>query len=380
MENKGNLFDETSFPDWTIEEFDAIREDHVFSARYRHGMRRALRFYRKTAARRFSIRTLAAAAALAALPVLVYAAVSHADFFRNAFGDAGRSSTAAHEEMVDSGKGTQIAVSYPEREYVAIDEQAAENLIGEKVSTGPVSVQINDHTLIIDSAVRDENAIVMEFTLNCPAGVNALRYDALMNEGKGAAFSEESTFYFKVKGTAGTIYVDLDRTTETSLHGYYYGVGAFSKLPASGTAPILEIGYADVPYQALMENAETAAALHTKEVEIPAVDAADMTVFSSDTGGCLELSPISMTIDMGKGLGLSREDAYDPYHIETIAVEYKDGSVYQVLSGPDNIDNTAYICGGLGAGKSELALVFNRLVSPADIRQVTVNGIGYTPE
>lgn len=270
--------------------------------------------------------------------------------------------------------------NWKEREYVAIDEQAAENLIGEKVSTEPVSVQINDHTLIIDSAVRDENAIVMEFTLNCPAGVNALRYDALMNEGKGAAFSEKSTFYFKVKGTAGTIYVDLDRTTETSLHGYYYGVGAFSKLPASGTAPILEIGYADVPYQALMENAETGAALYTKEVEIPAVDAAEMTAFSSDTGGCLELSPISMTIDMQKWLGLSREEAYDPYHIETIAVEYKDGSVYQVLSGPDNIDNTACICGGLGAGKSELALVFNRLVSPADIRQVTVNGIGYTPE
>lgn len=51
-----------------------------------------------------------------------------------------------------------------------------------------------------------------------------------------------------------------------------------------------------------------------------------------------------------------------------------------VLRGPDHIDNTAYLIGGLGDSQTEIAMVFNRLVDPAAIRQVTVNGISYTAE
>ncbi len=380
MENKKYSFDEKSFPNWTVEEFDQIQEEYVFSNRYRHGIRKTVRSYRKALARRHFAQAAAAIVAIVALPVGVYAAVSHANFFRNAFGDAGRKSTAAHEEIMDTGKGTQATVVYPEREYVNVDEDAAEALIGEYVSDEPVSVPINDHTLTIDSVVWDKNAIVMEFTLDCPTGVKALRYDALMNEGKGASFSEESTFCFGVKDTARSIYVDLDRTTETSLHGYYYGVDAFGDFHAGGGEPVLEIGYADVPYQKLMEDAETADVLNSMEVALPTVNPVAMTSFSSSTGGTLELSPISLQIDMGKGLGLSEMDAYDPYYLETIIIEYEDGSAYTVLSGPDHIDNTAYLIGGLGDSQTEIAMVFNRLVDPAAIRQVTVNGISYTAE
>ena len=112
----------------------------------------------------------AAAAAIAAcmlFPVGVYAFATHADFFRNAFGDAGRKSVAAHTELTDNGngKGGKIEITYPERDYVTIDPDQADKLIGEQTSSEPVTADINDHRLTILSAVRDKNAMVMEFTL-----------------------------------------------------------------------------------------------------------------------------------------------------------------------------------------------------------------------
>ena len=50
---------------------------------------------------------------------------------------------------------------------------------------------------------------------------------------------------------------------------------------------------------------------------------------------------------MSRGFGLSEQDAYDA-DPETIAIEYTDGSVYQVLDKEGHIDNTSYLCGGLG--------------------------------
>ena len=51
--------------------------------------------------------------------------------------------------MIEAGNGGQVAVIYPEREYVSIDEQAAETLIGDQVFSNPISVDIQDHTLTI---------------------------------------------------------------------------------------------------------------------------------------------------------------------------------------------------------------------------------------
>ena len=39
--------DESQFPDWTIEEFDAIQENHAFSPRYRRAMRQTVKKYRR---------------------------------------------------------------------------------------------------------------------------------------------------------------------------------------------------------------------------------------------------------------------------------------------------------------------------------------------
>ena len=100
-------------------------------------------------------------------------------------------------------------------------------------------------------------------------------------------------------------------------------------------------------------------------------------------GGQIEMSPISMNIDMNTGLGLTPEQAYDPYSAYKIVITYRDGSTYTVVEHeyPDvyacdeYTDNTSYSCGSLD---NEFLLIFNRLVDPEDVVSVTVNGIEYT--
>ncbi|MBR3169615.1 MAG: hypothetical protein IKF22_00015 [Lachnospiraceae bacterium] len=392
MEKNLRSYENEQFPDWSIEEFDAISEDHVFSEQYQREKRKVIRAHsKKKAPRRYFMQAVAAAAACIVLPVVVYAAVTHADFYQNAFGNAGRQSVSAHEEVLDDGKGGQLTVTYPEREYVPIDEEMAEALIGSNISSEPVEVQINDHTLTINSAVRDENAIVMEFTLECETGVTALNYSELDNEAKGAFMSEESTFHFMVDGTAENIYVDLEKSTETCLHCYYYGLFVFDGPLADGKSPTLDITYADEPLvdiymnepldgshmdESLDGNTDKSK-IHEAQVAIPAEHTLDLVSFTSEAGGVLDLSPISLSIDMGKGLGLTNLEAYDPIHLNTMSIHYTDGSSYQVYDRDGNVDNTAYMCGGCGAAQTEIMLLFNRLIDPSKIDYVEVNGLIY---
>ena len=410
MEKNLRSYENEQFPDWSIEEFDAISEDHVFSEQYQREKSKVIRAHsKKKAPRRFFMQAVAAAAACIVLPVVVYAAVTHADFYRNAFGNAGRQSVSAHEEVLDDGKGGQFTVTYPEREYVPIDEEMAEALIGSNISSEPVEVQINDHTLTINSAVRDENAIVMEFTLACETGVTALNYSELDNEAKGAWRSEESTFSFRVDGTAENIYVDLEKSTETCLHCYYYGLFVFDGPLPDGKSPVLDITYADGPLVDIykdeslvdiymdeslddtytdeslddtytdesLDGTTDKSKIHEAQVAIPAEHTINLLTFTSDAGGVLELSPISLSIDMGKGLGLTNLEAYDPIHLNTMSIHYTDGSSYQVYDKDGYVDNTAYMCGGCGAAQTEIMLLFNRLIDPSKIDYVEVNGLIY---
>ena len=401
MEKNLKSYENEQFPDWSIEEFDAISEDHVFSEQYQREKRKVIREHsKKKTPRRFFMQAVAAAAACIVLPVVVYAAVTHADFYRNAFGNAGRQSVSAHEEVLDDGKGGQLTVTYPEREYVPIDEEMAEALIGSNISSEPVEVQINDHKLTINSAVRDENAIVMEFTLECETGVTALNYSELDNEAKGAFMSEESTFSFRVDGTAENIYVDLEKSTETCLHCYYYGLFVFDGPLADGKSPTLDITYADEPLVGIymnepldgshmdesldgsymdesLDGTTDKSRIHEAQVAIPAEHTINLLTFTSDAGGVLELSPISLSIDMGKGLGLTNLEAYDPIHLNTMSIHYTDGSSYQVYDKDGYVDNTAYMCGGCGAAQTEIMLLFNRLIDPSKIDYVEVNGLIY---
>lgn len=375
MNNNHTSYADDSFPNWTVEEFDSIQENHHFSRRYRMARNKTIRDYRKGRTPKWSFRT-AAAMIIACLvfPVSVYASVAHADFFRNAFGNAGRDSVVSHQEQVDNGKGGTTVVTYPEKTYVPIDVDQAEKIIGEQTSTEPVTVAINDHKLTILSAVRDRNAMTMEYTLECSTGVKAYDFNSLSNEAKGPGLAEDATFRFCIENAGEKVFIDQNKSTDTCLHCYAYYV--FNTPLDDGEQPILDIYYADTPLLSLPED-ETP---KEKQISVPAASAVAVTQYFSAEGGCLELSPISCSIDLSKGLGLSEEEAYDPGNLKTLSIHYSDGTVYDVCDTEADIDNSSYILGGVGEKYTNVTLNLNRLVDVDKVDYVTVNGITYTAD
>ncbi len=392
MENNKQTLDEKEFPMWTIEEFDAIEDEHVFSPRYHRALMKVAKAHRRTKHR--FLFPVAATAACLMLSVGIYASAAHGEFFQRIFGNALFQNVQAKQVAADNNEGGQYIMTYPKKEYVSVDLEAAEALIGTAVYDGPLSVDVNDHTIIIDSVVRDEQAIVMEFSITCDTGVKAFDQDMQNNSLKGQDWSMDASFFFEVKGASGDIYIDFDRSTETSVHGVYYGLFLTDGPLAAGSEPVLAIGYTNGPRSEQPADAQ----ISYKYVDIPATKALERTPFTSIEGGYLDLSPIGLTVNMEDGLGLANEEIFDPAYLDSVTIAYTDGSVYQVFDREGNLENYATLCSGgtnylskldengkadepvITSRNTWLSLAFNRLVDPALIESVTVNGVIYIAE
>ena len=291
-----------------------------------------------------------------------------------------------HLETFDNGKGGTYDYLYPAREYVETDPDLAEKLIGSQMMSDPVTVQIGDYTLTVLNAVRDENAMVMEMTLECPAGVKGLNYDKLTNEDKGAWFADDAEYYFGVDGAAEMMYVDMQNSTDTCLRIYYYSV-FFEKMP-DGDSPVLATTTLSV------EPGPEKKALEPREIVIPASKAVSVVRFTAEDGSTIELAPFSLRVCPNTGTDSSIIPAQDPESgnepaivisqmdpdsLDNLVIEMKDGETFTVLSG-GKLDNTMYMCGGLGEGFQDTSMVLNRLVDPETVKCIRINGTAYLPE
>ena len=72
-------------------------------------------------------------------------------------------------------------------------------------------------------------------------------------------------------------------------------------------------------------------------------------------------------------MGLSKEEAEDPYYLESIEIVYKDKESYVVCDKEKNAENSSY---QLGAG-TYYKTVFNRLVDVDEIEKIMVNGVEF---
>ena len=96
--------------------------------------------------------------------------------------------------------------------------------------------------------------------------------------------------------------------------------------------------------------------------------------------GCIEYSPISIGIDLAKGLGLTKEEAYDPGQQTYLEIKYKDGSSYVIHDSKNNIENSGYVLGGVGASETWTVTAFNRLVDINEIQEIIVNDVTFPVE
>ena len=375
--------------DISIEEFDAPGETHEFSERYKKTRERNKQKYLYSRPQWQRITSIAAAAALFIATPFVVNAATDGELFERIWGILGKKDVEAHQELVyEAEKDSSYYIAYPARDYAELDPETAKALIGDCVQELSLSQEVDGTTITLLSAVRDNNSAVVALTLEKEGGVDILDYSQLDNEAKGAWFSEKSTFLFNI-GYGGNLYMDLDKSTDDKLYCYDYvplntfGTGSLrmeiEQYPCTlgERDALLAEEYGSEQAQAV-ENGKK-----TTELRIPCEKRLGSTAFTNAGGGQIEMSPISMNIDMNTGLGLTPGQAYDPYSAYKIVITYRDGSTYTVLEHeyPDvyacdeYIDNTSYSCGSLD---NEFLLIFNCLVDPEDVVSVTVNGIEYT--
>lgn len=374
----------------SIETFDTLNEEHKFSDEYKAKKRAALKEYKRSTlpsqGMRFARIAAAACLILVVTPIAANAATD-GELWNRIWGNSGRQNIASHDEVVyEEEKGTSYTVTYPQRDYEAVDPQKAEELIGDNVSFEPVIKEFGDTTLTILSSVIDGNAAVVEFTLEREGGVNALNYSQLNNEAKGADFSDEADFYFGFKECNGSIFVDLEKSTNDKLYCYYYmvmdawGNGVDGLTLETEQYPCTRKELFEAEGAAYEELSNKTA---TDSISIPLKQQVATTEYRNPDNGCAMVSPLSLKIDMNTGLGLTEEEACDPYNAYYVAINYKDGTNYVITdeareglhSCETEIDNSSYVCGGLD---NSLTFVFNRLVDTAKIDSITVNETTYT--
>ena len=291
------------------------------------------------------------------------------DFVSRVFGNTARTSVSGHTETFDDGKGGTCDYFYPAREYVAVDPEEAERLLGGNGMDEPVTVQMGDHTLTILDAVRDENAMILDMTLECPTGVRGLNYDTLTNEGKGAWFAEDAGYFFGVDRAPEMIYVDLAASTENCLRIYYYCL-FLEKLP-EGESPVLIAAVGE------SESDPSNSVFDPREIPLPVKHAVSAVRFAAADGSSAELSPFSLRV-CPVSEGQAPGDVIvvtEPE--ETIRLQLASGETFTVKE--PGTDNTMYLCGALGENAADTSIVLNRLIDPAAVTAIRIGETEYLP-
>lgn len=150
---------------------------------------------------------VAAAVIVTALMVStgVYASI-RSDFFDGMFGNTTKKSTPAKPVSIDDGKGGTVDVVIPSKEFVDVDEERAQELLGNYVLEEPIVKEIGSHTLTVENFLYNELGGLMYFTLEREGKVTALAGNEDTNLAKGANFTDEADFYFNVKISDELVY------------------------------------------------------------------------------------------------------------------------------------------------------------------------------
>lgn len=339
-------------------------------------------YKRKNRTKRLSA---AAAAAVILCCIVPGAAIASGklDFFEGFFGNTNRRSTGVIEKEMDTGKGSTITVTIPSKEYVPVDEEKAWEMIGSQVMDEPIEKEIGGHKLRIENFAYDKNGALAYFTLEKAGGITALKGDDMTNLEKGATFfTEESDFNICFWGSEQVdghenIYIDTENSTSEKMYCYAYILWGESL--KEGDIPQLEMMQYPCTFSELyaMDDEEREAAYKDVKTErVKLTDKGQIPVRSIDMGeeGYLEYSPVSMNIDMTKGLGFSEEEAADPGNISYLEIKYKDGTNYVITDREKETENSGYV---IGTDTGEYKVMFNRLVDVNEVEEIVVNDVSF---
>lgn len=355
----------------SVEEFDNLTREHEFSKTYEKNKKQMLKEYRKSIYRPGRKRLVKAASflLLCMIAPVMAGIAANSDFLYRIWGTEGREDIEPHEEtLYDEVKESSCIVTYPKREYTDMNLDEAEELIGSAISYGPIVKEIGNSKLTIMEAAYDGKAAFVEFVLEGEEVISGIAYGQLDNESKGAWFLEDAPVRFLFSECNENIYVDLERSTEKTLYCYDYIVLPSKDQQVEGLT--LEIHQE----MGVEKNGE-------EEIEylfIPLKEKMERKEYVNPEGGEIKISPIAMEIDMNTGLGLSKEEVYDPWHVYYAVIHYRDGSSYLIheheIEGihfcENEIDNVSYTSQDT---RNHLVFVFNRLVDIENVESIMIN-------
>jgi len=392
MQQNEKYIDPTSF-DISIEEFDALEGTHEFSGEYKKKKRKMLKEYKRSAIlpKKHIYAKVAVAAALITVSAPIIAnAATDGEFFNRIWGSLAKKNVQSHKEILYNEQELPYAYTFPQREYVDVDPNKAEELIGSHISHEQIVKKLGNTTFTILSTVQDGNAAIVEFTLEQKDGVNALEYSQLDNELHGAEFSHDASFWFHFPSCSENILVDLEQSTKEVLHCYNYMTMEENSYDKEAGGIPLEINEYPCTRGELFEADEETFNRYKKETKISNITVpfhapAKTAEYVNANGGIADISPLSVKIDMDTGLGLEElnRECYNTENIYYTSVNYKDGTSYlvqeheleKIHSCDTKIDNTCCIsCDTQG----NIIFVFNRLVDTDAIASITVNEVTYT--
>ena len=329
--------------------------------------------------RQYKFPKVAVAAITAVLMIStgVYASI-RSDFFEGMFGNTTKTSTPAQPVSIDDGKGGTVDVVIPSKEFVDVDEERAQELLGDYVLEEPIVKELGEHTLTVENFLYNELGGLMYFTLEREGGVTALAGNEDTNLDKGANFTEEADFYFiieigeQIVGPEN-IYVDMQQSTAEKMYCYSYFLWSeeidvqqkpylfIQKYPCTRG----EIDRMDAEeYSQMCENAVE------EKVNLTEQDAVPTKTLDLGEKGTLRISAFALAFDIPKMLGLSNLDI-DTWNVKHVEIQYKNGESYVVEDKNENINNTGYVLGCDPYYK----VAFNRLVDVENIKAVVINEI-----
>ena len=319
--------------------------------------------------------TVAAITAVLMISTGVYASI-RSDFFEGMFGNTTKTSTPAKPVSIDDGKGGTVDVVIPSKEFVDVDEERAQELLGNYVLEEPIVKEIGSHTLTVENFLYNELGGLMYFTLERAGGVTALAGSEDTNLEKGANFTEDADFYFNVEigeQIVGheNIYVDMQQSTAEKMYCYSYFLWSeeidvqqkpylfIRKYPCTKG----EIDRMDAEeYSQMCEN------VVEEKVNLTEQDAVPTKTLDLGEKGTLRISAFALAFDIPKMLGLSNLDI-DPWNVKHVEIQYKNGESYVVEDKNENINNTGYVIGCDPYYK----VAFNRLVDVENVKAVVIN-------
>ena len=310
--------------------------------------------------RRHPVRTGVLIGLAAVLLVGAAYAAAGAGFIQSVFGAKGQESIAPHE-VLEAGKDTTWIA--PGIEWVEVDEEQAEALVGEHVAAIGTSVSVGDWTLTVDDYVIDDHGIgAITYTLSNPNGLGDTIRDAGYGEYYVDGNAPDGLREIGLNGEAlGSPYlmfdtkniVDNTLTTDTELHAVMY----FAPFHRFEAGEVIHMSLHRMPAD---ESCEEQIITFTPESFIPTTE------LSCPEGYTAHISPLGVFFD-------ECFEGMDPGACtKALSVQLADGTEYIVISGEPYMENRTVACESFEDDVE--AYVFNRLVDVDSVDSVTRNG------